>query len=74
MVHRNRSIHSQALADELLSLRVAYEFPKQEAFAAHLGIGVAWYKELENGRGGFTRAMVARIRLRFPEFGKKTHY
>ena len=70
MVQRNRSIRSQALADELLSLRVSYKFPKQEAFAEYLGIALSWYQDLENGRGGFTRPMVARIRLKYPLFGK----
>jgi len=68
--HRNRAIRSQALSDELLSLRVAYQFPKQAVFADHLGIALSWYQELENGRGAFTRVMIARIRLKYPDFGK----
>ena len=70
MVQRNRSIHSQSLSDELLSLRVSYVFPKQSAFAEHLGITLSWYQDLENGRGGFTRAMVAKIRRHYPDFGR----
>jgi hypothetical protein len=71
MVRRNRvrSIKSERLADELLALRVSHVHPKQQAFADFLGINLSWYKELENGRGGFTRPMVARIRFRFPTFG-----
>lgn len=60
---------NKALSAALLSLRVAYEFPKQEAFASHLGISVSRYRDLECGRAGFTRIMIAKIQLHYPDFG-----